>query len=494
MLPLFALLKIDKSISQAVYLQLSAQLTDLIRSGTLQSGQRLPSTRQLADSLSVHRKTVVQAYDELLAQGWLESLTGSGTFVSKDLPEVKPQALRERGENPRNSLLFAGFDIKPATHLQREVLKPKALLHLDDGFPDARLAPLDEISRAYRTQLLAANPYKRLGYGDTAGSLALREELSVYLNETRGLRIKAENILITRGTIMGLYLVSQTLIAKGDHVVVTEMGWSGANMNFIEAGANLHTIAADQHGIDLDELETLCKKKPIRLLYITSHHHYPTTSVLRADRRLRLLSMAEQYGFIIFEDDYDYDFHYQSKPLLPLAGADRSGIVLYCGSFTKTISPAFRVGYLIGSENVISHLARFRRIIDRQGDTMLENAVAELLRTGVIQRHLRKSLRLYRERRDVFCELLRELLGEYVQFEIPEGGMAVWTRFEPAIDVSMLSKNALRQDLYFSEGVGIHSNPALNNGTRLGFASSNTTELLQSVEIIQKLIRATKIS
>ena len=487
-LPIFGLLKYDKSNSQPVYLQISNQLMGLIRNGTLQSGQRLPSTRLLAESLSVHRKTIVQAYDELLSQGWLESHTGSGTFISKTLPEIKPQQFDKARHVQLNPAKTAGFEIRSAPHLHREVLKSTARYHLDDGFPDARLAPLEEISRAYRTQLLLGNPYVRLGYGDTLGSLALRQELSAYLNETRGLRTTPDNILITRGTIMGLFLASNTLLQKGDHVIIAEMGWSGAHMNFMEAETNIHTIPADENGIDLDALEQLCTKHTIRLVYLTSHHHYPTTAVLRADRRIRLLSLAERYGFIIFEDDYDYDFHYQSKPLLPLAGADQAGMVLYCGSFTKTISPAFRVGYLVGSENVISHLARFRRIIDRQGDNTLENAMAELLKNGVIQRHLRKSLRLYRERRDVFCELLKTRLGKYLDFEIPEGGMAVWAKFNPEIDLSVLSQLALDKDLFFSKGFGFHKNPAISNATRLGFASSTTEELLHCVEILESLI------
>ncbi len=198
------------------------------------------------------------------------------------------------------------------------------------------------------------NPYVKLGYGDTKGSAWLRQELSVYLNETRGLKITADNILITRGTIMGLYLVSTGLLQSGDNVVVGELGWGGANMNFLQSGSNVLKVPVDEHGLVVEALEQLCKNQSVRLVYVTSHHHYPTTVALRADRRLKLLQLAEVHGFIIFEDDYDYDFHYLSKPLLPLASADRAGMVLYCGSFTKTISPAFRVGYLVGPENVIT--------------------------------------------------------------------------------------------------------------------------------------------
>lgn len=484
---LTTLLTIDKTVRSPVYLQISNQLMELIKKGTLQAGHKLLSTRELAEQLTIHRKTVVQAYDELLAQGWLESHAGSGTFVATHLPEIKPQQLLKDSVNPAKT---AGFAFKAAPHLNREVIKSKYTYHLDDGFPDPRLAPLEDLSRAYRSQLLTGNPYSRLGYGDTQGSSWLRQELAAYLNETRGLKITPENILVIRGTVMGAYLISTSFLEPGDNVVVTELSWTGGgNMNFLQAGANIIRIRADEYGMDVDQLEQVCQKQTIRMVYVTSHHHYPTTVALRADRRIQLLHLSEKYGFIIFEDDYDYDFHYLSKPLLPLASADQAGMVLYCGSFTKTISPAFRIGYLVGSENVIQHLAKLRRIIDRQGDNMLENAMAELLQSGIIQKHLRKSLRVYRERRDIFCNLLKEQLSDYVQFQVPDGGMAVWTKFDPTIDLVTLAQKALQKDLYFSDNLW-HKYAELEvNATRLGFASSTPEELEQSIDILSGLLK-----
>lgn len=443
----------------------------------------------MADSLSVHRKTVVRAYEELLAQGWLESRIGTGTFIAAHFPEIKQERsslakpLKNNDANKK-----AGFIFDKNPHLNRAVIKNNIKLHLDDGFPDPRLAPLEELSRAYRSQLLTGNQYLRLGYGDTAGSYWLRKELSAYLNETRGLKTTPENILITRGTVMGLYLASTGLLKKGDSVVLGDLSWSSATGNFLQAGANVIKLPVDGFGIDVELLEKICRKQPIRMVYLTSHHHYPTTVALRADRRITLLQLAKKYGFVIFEDDYDYDFHYLSKPLLPLAGADRSGMVLYCGSFTKAISPAFRVGYLVGSEDVIIHLAQLRRIIDRQGDTMLENAMAELLQNGIIQRHLRKSLRTYRTRRDYFCDLLKTELAGYLHFQKPDGGMAVWTEFDKKVNLKELAEKALQNDLYFSDGYEYNPPAEIRNTTRLGFASSTTGELEQCVEILKKLL------
>ena len=306
--------------------------------------------------------------------------------------------------------VVAGFSFEKQPFLQREVVKASDKLHLDDGFPDPRLAPLLDLARTYRSNLIHGNVYVKLGYGDTKGSIWLRQELAKYLNESRGLKITSDNILIVRGTIMAMYLLTMAFVKKGDNVVLGEMTWASAKINFQQAGADVLSIPTDENGIMLDALEEICKKQTIRLIYVTSHHDYPTTVTLKADRRIKLLNLAQKYRFIVFEDDYDYDFHYQSKPLLPLASADESGVVLYSGSFTKSISPAFRVGYLVAPEEVIEHLSHYRRIIDRQGDFILENALAELLHEGIIQKYLRKSLREYRERRDVFCKLLKPIV------------------------------------------------------------------------------------
>ena len=472
---------IDKDAALPVYIQLANQLMALVKAGTLKAGHRLPGTRQLAAELNVHRKTVIRAYDELLAQGWLESRTGSGTYVAAHLPVSKPQKLLS---NTHDVAKIAGFSVKMAPHLQRKIADLNIELHLDDGFPDVRIAPVLDISRAYRTQLLTGNPYTRLGYADPKGSTWLREELAAYLNITRGLRVTPANILIVRGTVMGLHLACAGLLEPGDTVVAAEPGWAGAETNFLQAGANLLKIPVDEYGIDIDMLDALCRKHPVRLVYVTSHHHYPTTVALRADRRIHLLLLAQKHGFIIFEDDYDYDFHYQNKPLMPLASADDAGMVLYCGSFSKTISPAIRVGYLVGPENVIEHLAQLRRTIDRQGDTMLENAMAELLQNGIIQRHLRKSLRTYHERRDIFCNLMGDYLKNYVDFKVPDGGMAIWTHFDQKINLHDLAQGALKKGLYF-QGENAMCAP---NFTRLGFASSTPAELERCVEILAKLL------
>jgi GntR family transcriptional regulator/MocR family aminotransferase len=492
MLPFKSLIELDKTSNTPIFIQLSEQLSQMIRRGILTAGQRLPGTRQLAELLGLHRQTVVAAYDESLAQGWLESRPGSGTYVATHFPETSPQALALQTAD-KSAREQPGYTFATTDFLARPLLTNPAGFRLDDGFPDTRLAPMEELSRAYRSYFRWGNPHQHFGYTDTKGHPLLREQLSIHLNETRGLRTTADNILITRGSIMGLHLVSQVLLRPGDRVITGETTWAGATMNFRKAGAHLLTIPVDQHGLDVDALAHLCEqsdrqKQPIRMVFVTPHHHYPTTVTLRADRRIRLLQLASQYGFAVLEDDYDYDFHYLSRPILPLASADQQGMVVYVGSLTKSVAPAFRIGYVIAPNALIDELARLRRIIDRQGDPMLEFAIGQLFKAGELKRHLRKALRTYHARRDRLCELLAMELVNAVQFTKPDGGLAVWTQFDLAIDMEMLAQRAGRAGLTLSSGIS-HNPPGQRlNCTRLGFASSTEKELEQSVAVLKKVL------
>ncbi|HTH54608.1 MAG TPA: PLP-dependent aminotransferase family protein [Cyclobacteriaceae bacterium] len=482
MLPFKSLVLLDKNSRTPIYLQMINQFIDLIQHGTLQSGQRLISSRALSIQLGVHRKTIVFVYDDLISQGWLEAKKGSGTFVAKRLPIIQPVKLPIESSAHRRK---AGFRFEHKAVIAKQVENStRCKWHLDDGFPDPRLAPLLYLARAYRNQVTRGNLYVKLGYGDTRGSQALREQLAVYLNDTRGLKITSNNVLIVRGTMMGFYLANLALVKKGDRVVMSNMNWESGRMNSLHAGASVVSVSTDKNGMVVDALEKLCKKKPVRMVYVTPHHDYPTSVTLKADRRVKLLSLAEKYGFVIFEDDYDYDFHYESRPILPLASVDKRGMVLYSGSFTKSISPAFRVGYLVGPEEAIEHLAYHRRIIDRQGDLILENAIAELLKENIIQKHLKKALKEYRDRRNTFCDLLQERMSSQISFQIPEGGMAVWANFDRRIDLAKTTEKAFKNNLYLNAGVATKT----SNAVRLGFASSNIKELDQCVDILKRSI------
>ncbi len=491
MLPYKTLIHLDRAKTQPLYLQLVNRLIDLIQAAHLQAGKKLPGSRQMASLLEIHRKTVIQAYDELYAQAWIDIIPYKGTFVAQNLAMVQAKRLAVK-----DSLYFpqkAGYEIlRTADEMiihSPEMRKGGEKLSFDEGFPDLRLAPAKELSITYARVLRRQSQRNLLGYGEAAGALELRSILALQLNETRGLKCKPKHILITRGSQMAIYLSALALIKPGDGVIVGETSFYIANRIFHLLGAKLHYIPVDKHGLCVEDIHLICQKHSIRVLYLTSHHHHPTTVTLVPERRLQLLNLAQLYGFAIMEDDYDYDFHYANSPILPLASADTHGHVIYMGSFSKTTAPAFRVGYIVAPEDLIRYLKQLRLLIDRQGDSTMELAFAELLEAGIIRRYLKKALNVYHNRRDLCCDLLQKHLGEYISFDVPDGGMAIWVRFDPAIDMVKLSKEASKRGLHISDGKKYNPINQALNASRLGFASMNSEELREAVHILEETLR-----
>jgi len=453
----------------------------LIQQGQLGAGSKIPSSRSLANLLFLNRNTVTKSYDELEALGWIHSQSRKGMFVVDTLPTIVPhdwsKAQKKQSSKKKSSFPFYDF-----THLQTP-LAHGGQLGFDDGLPDARLAPINDLARGYARNLRQLAFENDLYYQEGFGHPLLREQVLQYLNETRGLNIHIDQVLITRGTIMSIHLAIASTIQKGDWAIVGENSYATANSLIQHFGGQLATIPVDEQGLVVEAIPKLCEQHPIRALYITSHHYHPTTVTLIPERRVKLMQLAEQYQFVILEDDYDYDYHFDNSPVLPLASGDKNGCVLYFGSYTKLIAPAFRVGYLVGPKPFIQSLPKLRRIMDRQGDRILEKTIADLLIDGTIRRHLKKSWRHYKERRDIFCQLLEEHLGAYVTFHKPAGGLAVWTTFSKDINLSVLSKRMKAKGIQLESG-----NRYPNNQIRMGFASMNAKELRHSVNILKETI------
>jgi GntR family transcriptional regulator/MocR family aminotransferase len=318
---------LDRKSKQALYLQLSNQFIELIKAQKLIPNTKLPGSRNLAELLEVHRKTVVACYEELSLQGWVESIPKKGTFINANLPELNLQDFVT--ENKISSLKNTGFEFYKDDSLNSSFTKPKDdIIYLNDGISDARLTPTEYLARTYRRICSRKNIHKEMSYGSTFGNEKLRITLTEYLNKTRGLNIKKDNILITRGSQMGIYLSSKLLLQKGDNIIIGQTNYTSADASFIQRKANLLRISVDENGLVTEEIAELCKKKTIKAVYVTSHHHHPTTVTLSAERRIHLLNLAKEYNFAIIEDDYDYDFNYNHSPILPLASHDVNGNVI----------------------------------------------------------------------------------------------------------------------------------------------------------------------
>ena len=380
-----------------------------------------------------------------------------------------------------------GYAVSVNKNIRTPVLPYRNITGFHDG-PDVRLMPVKELGRAYKSIMSRAVNLKYMSYVEIAGVQKFREVLSEYLNSSRGLQTSFENIMITRGSQHGMYLITAVLFSKGENIIVGETNYYYADHCFEHAGMNLVRVKVDEHGIDVDAIEKICKRKKIRAVYITSHHHYPTTVTLIASRRIKLLELSEKFGFIIIEDDYDYDFHYLSSPILPLISADQKGMIIYIGTLSKTIAPAIRTGYVVAPPNLILELARLRQLIDTQGDPIMELALADMFSDGEIRRHMKKSLQEYHRRRDFLCSLLTNHFSDIIDFKIPDGGLAIWAKFDKSIPLPPLTEKLKTQGVIMSNGLIHNTGSASLNSTRLGFAWMNEKETEKAIAILSKTI------
>ena len=492
MFPYKTIFQLKRNQGPPLYLQLANQFIDLIKNHKLPPGAKLPGSRNLSELLRVHRKTVVACYEELILQGWIESIPKKGTYIKASLPILEQQEFLKEDVV---STQLTNFSFERKALLNRKTFDTdESWMVIDDGISDVRLAPLQDIARTYRRISGRNSTVAALSYGSTMGNTELRKTLADYLNKTRGLQCSKENILITRGSQMGIFLSSQLLIQEGDNVIVGETNYIAADVSFLERKANLLRVPVDDNGLLIDEIEKRCKKQRIKVVFVTSHHHHPTTVTLSAERRIHLLNLAREYQFAIIEDDYDYDFNYNHAPILPLASHDTHGNVIYIGSVCKTVAPVFRIGYLIAPKEFVDEAAKIRRYVDRQGDALLELTFTDFIKSGDLDRHIKKILKVYLLRRDLFCKLLKNELSEFFSFKVPKGGMAVWTTLKEPYSWDEVSVIARKYKLEIGDWQRYDYRRSRHNSIRIGFASKNGEEIRRLIHTLKATMNELKTS
>lgn len=486
MLPFATLLTIDKTITVPVYRQIANGIVNAISSGLIGPGSSLPGTRDLAQQLSVHRKTIIAAYDELYAQSWIEIRPRKGVRVAENLPGLKAQQWDELSPEGYGAKIPVEFyRTKGEKYLSKGIAHPQIVI--DDGLCDPRLSPIEMLMREYKTRAVRRYTQRTIHSTLAAGAPMLREALVGYFAQTRGLQVKVSNIMVTQGAQMSLYIAANLLLKPGDVIIVGNPNYFVASQVFEQTAARIVMVPVDEHGMDVNAVEQVCSSDKIKALYVIPHHHHPTTVTLSAQRRMRLLELARAYNFAIIEDDYDYDFHYTSSPYLPLASSKHSGRVIYIGSFSKSISSSVRIGFMTGPDDFIEEAAYLRRLIDLRGDYLMEEALATLLLNGEISRHLKKSNKIYEQRRDNLCTLLQQHLPAVVEFDSPNGGMALWARFKKEYSLPAIAARAASVGLAISNGLAFNTNQDFN-ATRIGFASLTTEEMEEAILMLKGAI------
>ncbi|MFC3197742.1 PLP-dependent aminotransferase family protein [Parapedobacter deserti] len=481
--PYRSFIQIDRQSATPVYLQVAHQLINAIQRGYLMDGHKLPGTRRMGELLGLHRNTVVASYAELETQGWIVNHPSRGAFV-RNGNLAKPRRF--------NAAALAIYPQQTGFHFRKWNILDDPFDHLpsklrvDDGLPDPRLSHVDYLSRLLHTNMRRKGNRPKLGYGNLMGSSFYKENLANFLNLTRGLRISEKNILVTRSLELSIYIVVETLISPGDRVVVGELSYFATNMILQKAGANVVTVPVDAAGLDVSAIRELCERQPFRMLYITPHHHYPTTVTFSAQRRVELLALSAQYGFIIVEDDYDFDFHYGDSPQLPMASGDTDGMVVYVGTFGRSLAPGFRSGFIVAPHGLINEMSKLLGIMDRHGDVLTELALGEMIADGEIHRYLKKATLAYKQRRDSLVTLLNEHLAAFVGFNVPGGGLAIWTEWPRDMNLVRIRHLCARHDVHLPRYLLYQSKR--HCGIRMGFGSLSTAELADAVAVIAEAV------
>ncbi|MGO1343970.1 MocR-like pyridoxine biosynthesis transcription factor PdxR [Chromohalobacter japonicus] len=476
-------LDVDGSSKEPLFLLIAKAVIRDIRRGRLTPETRLPGTRTLAQQLSVNRNTVDAAYQELIAQGWAETRPASGTYISRDLPQSSEPS------SPSHSSLPPGR----STHSSWTKAPP---LSFNDGTPDTQLMPSKALARAFRGALMRPDFQRRSDYRDGMGDSALRQALSDYLTMHRGKPYAADHLMVTRGSQMALYLSGRTLLSPGDTIAMEDPGYPQARDAFLAAGAHVTGIPVDAKGICIESLENALNDNPkIRAVYITPHHQYPTTVTLGAARRLKLLELVQRYDIVLIEDDYDHEYHFEGRPVHPIDSiASEKERVIYIGSLSKLLTPGIRVGYVHATPALLDPMLNLRSVIDRQGDTPLEMAIAELMTSGELTRHTRKSRQLYRSRRDAMADALRTTFGDAVDFDLPTGGLATWARLPNDVDVHLWAHEAERLGVSVTPGAHFAIDAIPPRAFRLGYAAMNHQQIQEAVGILARAYNRTRRS
>lgn len=488
----------DGAGKKASYRKIVDGLANAIRSGRLEPGAALPGTRELADILDVNRKTVILAYEEAIIKGWLVSEPRRGTFVNALFADHTTTSANmvqsKRTAGISESEAFVPDFLAPALPPYFDDLyvpavragRTRETMYFDNGAPDHRLLPQAVLHRYYRNAMKAAFKSSWVKYGNLESAAQLRTALAEMLRATRGLTAGASNICLTQGTQMALHLAAGALIRPGDVVLVERLSYPPAWAIFRALGAQIEVIDVDTDGCRVDQIEALCQKKPVRLIYLTPHHQFPTTVSLRADRRQKLLALAQQHRFTIIEEDYDHEYHFEGRPYLPLASDPQQRNVIYIGSLSKLLGSSFRCGFIAAPTNLIEALNRNLLLMSTQSDAVMQKMLADLISDGELHKHLRRASRLYRTRKQTLQECLHEAFGDQIRMRNPEGGLALWVEFAPRIQVDALAAHAAEKKLFIRSGRQFSPLDGAVNAVRLGFASMNPDEIAIAVKRLRE--------
>lgn len=482
-------LQLDSTVPR--YLQIVQGLRQEITAGALPAGTRLPSSRQLALDLGVSRITVANAYAELEADGLIEARAGSGTFVvpspSFDLPLAASDGVleipawqerfRNRASGAREQMLGQAL----------RSYGPKDRMSFAWGAGDMRLFPAVPFRRIL-SEVLRVEQGVALGPESPQGLPALREVLATYLAQL-GIKVHASDVLITAGTQQAINLVARTLLQPGDRVVVEAPTWPGALDVFEGLGVEVIGIPLDAEGMRMDALERVLEREQPRLIFTIPTFQNPTGTAMGTMRRREIVALSHRHGVPILEDDNMREVRFGSPIPPPLAAFDQYGDVIYAASFTKSLIPALRLGYLVARGPVREALVVQRRALDMFSSTLLQRALHHYLESGDVHAHWKHTRRVYRRRHAAMLDALRRHFPAGATWRGVEGGFVLWIKVPDGVPIMVLLEEAVREGVGFAPGAAFFPQPADQPFIRLNFAALTETQIEEGIATLGRLLR-----
>ncbi len=480
------IIAVDRKAPQALYRQIYDAYRAAIVERRLRSGQRIPSTRSLASELGVSRIPLLNAYAQLLAEGYFESRVGAGTVVSSSLPD---QLTSSEPIGARVTATRSGP--RPVAR------RPSALLRLGraawlggrGAFSVGQVA-FDEFPLQVWTNLVARHcrnmSARSFYYGDQMGSMAFRETIAGYLRTARSLHCEAEQIMIVSGSQQALEISARAILDPESRVWVEEPGYRLARYVFSLTGCHVVPVPIDQEGLDVAAGIKRCRKA--RAAFVTPSHQFPLGATMSASRRLQLLDWAQSSGSWIIEDDYDSEYRYESMPVASLQGLDSNSRVIYIGTFSKVLFPSLRLGYVVIPSDLVDRFLAIRVAMDLGPPTFYQGVLTDFIGEGHFARHIRRMRVLYRERRSTLVDSINKEIGSMVEVLGSEAGMYLAVALQNGRRDLEVAERAARQRLWIWPLSPSYLGEAARQGFILGFGSTKVSEIPNAVRKLRNLL------
>jgi DNA-binding transcriptional MocR family regulator len=488
------ILELNRNKKTPLYIQIRDRISDMIAGGFLPPGSRLPASRELADSLDISRNTVVIAYQELEAKGLIWSRVGRGTFVRKYLPHGYAAVTSPTKQKMRFEGLFSATWSRSFTPYFSSVEQlieknddPETISFMS-ALPDKMLFPLGDFRdclnsamRTYGADLLASD--------SSRGFPPLLKFLPIFLAR-RNILCKDQNIMIVSGIQQGLSIVGRLFVDPGDTVVLENLTYPGALRVFRSLQANCVGVPVDSEGIRVDVLESVLKRRKVKLLYTIPTFQNPTGSILSTERRGRIVELCRENQVVIVEDDYAYEFIYEGKNMMPLKALDESGGIIYMGSFSEILFPGIRLSWILAPQVVVERLLLIKKASDLFTNCILQGAVVAFCQRGLLEKYVKKKSSVFKKRRDVMAEAITKYFPAEITWEKSRGGLFQWVELPGNMDALSVLLKARERKVSFTPDRAFSVEEWERGGFRLGFASLEEERIEIGIKILGEILKA----